>query len=287
MSRRRSARSPSPSPVVVVLLLVLGLSAVAAVGSRAQESAGPAASPHGDLDRPCLDCHSTEAWRPLAKPRAFAHEETGFPLIAAHRQVGCLDCHRDLRFAYVPTACLDCHDDPHRAALGLDCASCHTPHGWERARQDMRALHAGTLFPLTGAHASLDCESCHVGPPPFEHRVVPTDCFACHAADYHAARDPDHVQAGFPTTCETCHGTVDFSGADFRGHDAFFFPIFSGPHAGVWSACSDCHTSSTSFAQFDCLSCHPRGEMRDEHDDVGGYAYSSPACFDCHPDGRD
>jgi hypothetical protein len=27
--------------------------------------------------------------------------------------------------------------------------------------------------------------------------------------------------------------------------------------------------------------------MDDEHDDVNGYVYSSPACYSCHPDGRD
>ena len=35
------------------------------------------------------------------------------------------------------------------------------------------------------------------------------------------------------------------------------------------------------------LTCHPRGEMNDEHDDVRGYRYESNACLSCHPTGRE
>ena len=113
---------------------------------------------------------------------------------------------------------------------------------------------------------------------------LPRNCFGCHADAYTATRSPDHVRAGFPTSCESCHfaNHTSWSQAVFR----HAFPIGSGRHAGF--ACSDCHVAAD-FRQFQCTGCHAheRSEMDDEHDDVGGYVYQSQACFACHPDGRE
>lgn len=244
-------------------------------------------SPHGDLSISCSQCHGTEGWLPLAEPLPFDHEETGFPLETSHRGVDCRGCHQDLEFRRVPTACADCHGDVHRGELGLDCASCHDPKGWEQARWEMLDRHSATLFPLLGSHRSVDCEACHRSAPPHQFATTSIDCYSCHSQDYQATRNPNHVQAGFPLTCETCHDVDDWIPADFRSHDSLFFPIFSGPHAGVWGACTDCHTSPGTFANFSCLTCHRRGEMEDEHDDVNGYVYQSSACLSCHPSGRE
>lgn len=252
-----------------------------------RESPNRALSPHGDLALACSECHTTEAWHPLAEPLPFDHGGTGFPLVAAHRNLACLDCHGDLRFAWVASACADCHRDPHVGELGLTCANCHDPRGWEEARTTLREQHAASLFPLTGAHAAADCASCHRGTAPHEFSTAPTDCFSCHVADYQATRNPNHLSAGFPTTCELCHSTDEWEAADFRGHDSLFFPIFSGPHEGVWGACSDCHTSQQNFSAFSCFACHSRRDMNDEHDDVSGYRYDSDACYACHPNGRE
>ena len=258
------------------------------LAARAQGTQKNGGNPHGALQWGCEQCHSPEGWRPLRKPLPFEHgKETGFPLIKSHKDVSCLGCHKDLQFARVATACADCHGDPHRGGLGLSCESCHSPHGWDNRRQVFE-MHNASLFPLTGAHAAVDCGACHRGSPPFEFRGTPTDCFACHAEDYRRAQ-PDHIRSGFPTQCQTCHNTSDFSGADFRAHDERFFPIFSGPHRGVWDTCATCHTSVNqgNFQVFTCLNCHRRGEMDDEHDDVRNYRYESNACLSCHPRGRE
>lgn len=259
------------------------------VAQDASADRPPAASgnPHGELSVPCSDCHTTEGWYPLADPLPFDHAETGFPLVASHRGVACLDCHRDLRFGWVASSCADCHRDPHQGELGLSCSTCHDTRGWQEAQREMRERHAASLFPLTGAHAGLDCASCHRGTAPHEFSLAPTDCFSCHVDDYQRARDPNHVASGFPTTCESCHITDDWRPADFRAHDSLFFPIFSGEHEGAWNACSDCHVAPASFAVFSCFNCHPRRETDDEHDDVNGYRYESNACYACHPDGRE
>ena len=289
----RHSTSSTLWPLLALLLTLLPSPASA----QDEPSTRRAANPHGELDRACSDCHTSEAWFPLAEPPVFDHgNDTGFPLMASHRGVQCLDCHGDLRFSFVATACADCHRDPHLGELGLNCSSCHDSRGWQEAQRRMRELHAASLFPLTGAHATADCASCHGGgltggaftsSPPHEFSVTPTDCFSCHSADYQRARDPVHASAGFPTTCETCHSTDAWRPADFRAHDDVFFPIFSGEHDGVWSACSDCHVAPATFEVFSCFRCHSRGEMEDEHDDVNGYRYDSMACYSCHPDGRE
>jgi hypothetical protein len=115
---------------------------------------------------------------------------------------------------------------------------------------------------------------------------TPTDCVGCHLDDYQSTTDPNHLAAGFPRDCEVCHDTSRWEGAQPLEHR---FPIFDGEHrqGAVWTSCSDCHPSQNNFAVFDCLSCHARGEMEDEHDEVPGYVYQSPACLDCHPTGED
>jgi len=70
-------------------------------------------------------------------------------------------------------------------------------------------------------------------------------------------------------------------------HDKDFFPIYSGEHQGEWNECSDCHIGGN-LNSFSCIDCHEHNDpndLADEHDDVNGYQYSSPACLQCHPNG--
>lgn len=275
------------------LLLAAGLAIVPVLSSQgpggSSGTTGSTASsinPHGPLPVGCEECHSPEVWRPLRRPLPFDHgKQTGFPLLQSHKGVSCLACHQDLRFARVPSACADCHEDVHRRSLGANCEQCHSTKGWQD-RQRIFEIHSASLLPLTGAHATVDCESCHREEPPFEFKATPVECAGCHEADYRRAV-PSHVQLGFPRNCETCHDTSDFAGANFRRHDELFFPIFSGTHQGVWDTCADCHPGGGQLQTFTCLPCHPRGEMNDEHDDVRGYRYESAACLSCHPTGRE
>ena len=112
-------------------------------------------------------------------------------------------------------------------------------------------------------------------------------CVACHQNDYNQANDPNHVSAGFPTTCESCHTTSSWDGATFD-HDGSYFPIYSGKHRNKWASCSTCHVVPSNYAVFECTVCHEhrRSEMDSEHDDVGGYVYQSQACYNCHPTGE-
>ncbi|MGD2121575.1 MAG: hypothetical protein PVJ76_07515, partial [Gemmatimonadota bacterium] len=110
------------------------------------------------------------------------------------------------------------------------------------------------------------------------------DCVACHQADY----DGEHAGSGYPTNCAACHTPTVWIPANFD-HDRDYFPIFSGKHRGKWSVsgCSTCHTNPDNFSSFTCFACHKHNQtnMDNDHSEVSGYEYSSPACLSCHPNG--
>lgn len=225
----------------------------------------------------CAECHTTFGW----SGASFDH--SSFPLTGAHTMATCDQCHVGGVFSGTPSDCFDCHQadyqgatDPDHVGAGFptDCTQCHSTFGWSGAAFD----HAG--FPLTGAHLSATCNDCHPG---MVYVGTPNECVDCHLAEYQGATDPDHVDAGFPQTCESCHGTATWSGATFDHR----FPIQGGDHGGL--SCAECHQVPGNYAQISCTHCHAhrQSEMADKHDDVGGYVWSSPACINCHPDGRD
>jgi hypothetical protein len=251
--------------------------------SPAQDDGG---SPHGgEFDLDCVKCHSEEAWLPVRKKPDFKHSEVGRSLDGSHKRVACRSCHRSLEFSHVGSLCADCHRDVHAGEFGFRCETCHVPRTWDNRRR-MWDTHAQTLFPLVGAHATLDCQACHFERSPLQYALTPIECFSCHADEY-ANADPDHPAAGFPTDCQLCHDSHSWDPRGFPNHEAFF-PINSGTHAGAWSNCTDCHTTPGDFQSFECIFCHAheQADMARQHDEVGGYVWESSACYSCHPRGR-
>jgi hypothetical protein len=86
----------------------------------------------------------------------------------------------------------------HRGALGSDCARCHHPNAWNQWQFD-HAKESG--FALTGAHAGVQCASCHLRPPGQE--PVARECGACHGGD-------DVHLGEFGRRCDSCHSTISF-----------------------------------------------------------------------------
>jgi hypothetical protein len=156
---------------------------------------------------------------------------------------------------------------------------CHTTVTWTGATFD----HVGTSFPLTGAHVAVACQQCH-GDGVYAGKS--TACVSCHQAAYDTTTDPNHALAQLPTDCTSCHTTTTWTGARFTAHDASWFPIYSGAHRGRWSSCSTCHNVASDYGQFTCLSCHAKNETDGHHSGVGGYSYTSQACYSCHANGR-
>lgn len=196
----------------------------------------------GSRGENCADCHSESGW----KNTRFDHaKETGFALLGKHALVDCTGCHRTGNFKdELPRTCVGCHRaaDAHASRFGEDCASCHGNESWRDAPFD----HAQkTKFALVGAHAKLDCHTCHTGR--VSTQKLPTDCASCHRGD--------DVHAGaLKGGCDSCHGTETWRDDLRFDHDLGSFPLL-GMHVLV--GCGQCHASKT-FAGTprDCLSCH-------------------------------
>ena len=229
--------------------------------------------PHGDdLKVECDACHSVEGWTPLREPLSFQHEVTGFPLLGAHADTGCLACHEDLVFSNVETSCFTCHAEeaqqattPDHTNLPSTCEDCHSAISWTPASFD----HNQTAFPLLGAHRNVDCEDCHAD----GYTGTPVDCFSCHETDFNGASDPSHD--GFPTTCEDCHRETSWEPASFD-HNQTAFPL-RGAHRNT--DCADCHADGYAGTPVDCFSCHESdydGASDPSHD---GFPTT---CEDCH-----
>jgi hypothetical protein len=230
------------------------LAAAAIAGGPAQTlEKGPTRSPHGNLQTACTSCHSAIAWKPIRNSPDFNHDtETRFPLRGLHKGVDCRRCHNSLVFGGAPVRCADCHADLHRGQFGARCEECHTVKGWSAAIQATKG-HTNR-FPLVGAHSALQCEDCHRGAAAATFAGLRTDCYSCHQRSFQTAPSVDHRAAGFPVTCQDCHGADSWRAARFD-HARFTGFSLLGAHA-----------------QLDCTSCH-----------VGGRYKGTPAdCFSCH-----
>jgi hypothetical protein len=240
------------------------------------------ADPHRlRLGSDCASCHSPRGWTERDEMRQ-RHDATRFPLVGAHERVDCDACHRDpagSAFANTPTDCYACHASdyaataapPHASSgFGTDCVSCHGVFAASWGSGDFQ--HAAS-FPLTGAHAGAACASCHAS----GYAGTPTECVACHQADYDNATDPAHAAAGFSTDCAACHSTDGWNGASFN-HDTSGFPL-TGQHRTV--TCLECHASGYSGTPTDCVACHQDDfdATTDPAHVAGGYPTD---CLACH-----
>lgn len=204
----------------------------------------------------CGECHGQLEWRP---PR-FNHARVGFVLRGAHRTARCNDCHGATNwFAGTPTECQVCHGvqatqvpDPVHNGSFMDCARCHNEVSFSPARR----YHP--TYPLTGAHATVRCGSCHVGG---RYEGTPRDCFGCHQSRYlDPTTKPNHTLAGFSTSCESCHVPVSFNVARYQ-HQNF---LLRGTHRSL--GCDRCHPGEQYFSAFagqvgafECALCHGAG----------------------------
>ena len=268
----------------------------------------------GGFPTTCQTCHSTVSW----SGAAFDHNTfTQFPLTGAHVSVACSTCHVNGRFAGTPQTCVGCHlpdfngtTNPNHVQAGFPttCQNCHTTTTWSGAQFNHNTM---TSFPLTGAHVSVGCETCHVNG---RFAGTPQTCVGCHLPDFNGTTNPNHVQAGFPTDCTTCHSTTTWSGATFN-HNTTNFPLtgahipvacatchVNGVFAGLGTACSTCHltdfTSTTNpnhvqagFPQT-CAVCHNTSAWQPAAFDhnITGFpltgAHTTVACANCHLNGN-
>lgn len=233
------------------------------------------------LSTDCSTCHNANGW----SPSTFNHTTTGFTLLGAHQPLQCSSCHIGTTSG-LTSDCVSCHLSNYNSApnhtsqsFPTNCELCHNSVAWNQVTFN----HQNTSFPLTGAHTTTTCQSCHQN----GYTNTPTDCYACHTDDYNNTTNPNHAAASFPTTCVECHSTTAWQPATFD-HDNQYFPIYSGRHNGQWTQCSECHTTPNNYSLFSCIDCHEhnRTDTDAQHLGVIGYVYNSLNCFDCHPDGE-
>lgn len=202
--------------------------------------------PHDDsFSNTCQDCHSEDGW----KGARFDHDQTSFPLVGKHARVACSLCHPNRQYEGAPKDCYSCHrqNDVHAGSFGRQCEDCHSSRGWDTSDFDH---DVDTEFPLRGAHARLECHSCHKDNP---HTVkLEKDCYACHRSD-------DVHKGRFGTSCASCHVSEDWERLTFD-HDRTDFPL-KGVHRQV--ACTRCHTEAIGRSDLSttCRACHVRDDV--------------------------
>jgi hypothetical protein len=240
-------------------------------------------SPHGPLAIPCENCHTAAGWRPIRAVPEFDHNKTKYPLRGLHEKVPCSQCHAKPVFTDVGKNCQDCHADIHQRKMGTNCAQCHTVQGWQVSVKQINDHQ--NRFPLLGAHAAVQCEDCHKSAAVGQFQGLSTACASCHLTDFQKTTNPNHVNAQFATTCDSCHSFDSWLGAKFD-HNATGFPLTNG-HANV--ACASCHISNNynlQIAPTDCgnSQCHLTTWQKTNnpvHSSVGP-VFAVANCANCH-----
>ena len=178
-----------------------------------------------------------------------------------------------------------------RAALAICLASGQT-HAGDASAQAFD--HFATGFPLTGAHVTVDCESCHQGG---RFKGTPRKCSDCHNGTIAAGKPAQHpVTTG---SCESCHNaekwkhsaTYDHSqalGTCASCHDGKLSPGKPANHAVTSAPCATCHKSVFSWkgAGFDhtgvkggCATCHNGQKATGQ---AANHVPTNVACETCH-----
>lgn len=215
----------------------------------------------GSRGEECGKCHVTKEW----KTAKYDHlKETGYDLLGAHAHVDCLTCHRSGNYKdKVPKDCNGCHraDDAHADRFGAKCGDCHDNEHWHLAETyDHAARHK---FALVGAHAKIDCHTCHTAA--VTDQKLAKNCVGCH-------RSEDPHGGKVEGNCDSCHGQNTWRADLLFDHDLSKYPLL-GLHRVV--SCAQCHrTLAYGRAPAACADCH-------SHDDVhqGGLGKK---CENCH-----
>ena len=113
--------------------------------------------------------------------------------------------------------------------------------------------HFKTGFPLTGAHMTVECASCHING---RLQGTPRACVACHNGTLASGMPANHLPTSV-SSCDTCH------------RNSITFAQTSMNHAGIKSGCTSCHNGQTFYGvtpvskpsshfptTADCVTCH-------------------------------
>ncbi len=230
----------------------------------------------GQLSHDCLTCHTNVVW----KPSTFDHNKTNFQLAGAHVATECAKCHVNDQYKGLPGDCYTCHQANFAAAtnpnhvtaqFSHDCSTCHSTIAWKPSTFN----HGNTTFPLTGAHAAVDCLTCHKNG---QYAGTTTVCYNCHQADFAGTTNPNHVTGNFDHNCAVCHSTTAWSPASFD-HSKSNFPL-TGKH--TTAQCSSCHIGGKyAGTSTDCYTCHQK-DYTSSTNPAHATGNFPTACATCH-----
>ncbi len=239
-----------------------------------------AQSPHGKgFAMDCAKCHDSKSWKFSTKNTKFNHNETSFKLTGQHKEATCKACHTTLKFKNTPSNCVSCHADMHNQTVGNDCARCHTSNSW--IVENITSMHEQTSFPLTGVHATVDCNKCHQNETNLRFKPIGLNCVDCHNKDFKASINPSHVKLKLSSDCASCHTqTPDWSPAAFPDHNSFY-PL-TGAHVAIAKDCEKCHIGGNyTNTPSECVVCHKldfNKTLNPNHAKIG----LSTDCASCH-----
>lgn len=207
--------------------------------------------PHKPFDIPCDACHTTTTWKILKSKIEYDHTKTGFPLVGAHLQTACSQCHGGGMFRSAIRECFVCHADPHQAQLGLECERCHTEYAWAPSI----FKHEDQNLFMFGAHKGLDCAGCHKNLITFAMPNV-QECGDCHIP---LGATTDHNAYKSIGDCMACHNMNGWS--NYPHADEWF--SLTGHHR---RSCETCHKQIPNYTTYTCRDCH-RFDHKGEGDD--------------------
>jgi hypothetical protein len=231
--------------------------------------------PHGsenssrDVLEDCESCHDAVDWDALPlSETVFDHtnrEDADYLLEGQHVEVGCEDCHFEMKFVPIPfEKCTSCHVNSHRAAFReRECESCHPDSDtWDVPGFD----HNLTKYKLEGEHVSVTCVECHPGDK--TDPIAYQTCESCHF-DLHKSQFD-------PRPCHECHAVTvaAFAMRDYD-HDQTDYPLV-GKH--VEQDCEECHDDREKAVYVDL----PHADCDECHEDAHDGSYEPTDCQVCH-----
>ena len=239
----------------------------------------------------CENCHTVQGFVPSTFDLA-AHAKTSYPLDGAHQAVPCIGCHPDslddprisrrlrkqlkkskrewlytgIDFDIPSKNCSDCHDNPHGRQFDkeIKAGGCETCHVTESFTENLKFDHnKDSRFALEGAHATTDCDGCHVKPKkgPVVYKPLTMDCQGCHKDIHFAQFKPADAKV---SQCDSCHNFEAFKPAKKFDHNNSRFAL-KGKHMDV--SCDKCHKT-----------------VKIGNNEVTRYKPMSIECAGCHQD---
>lgn len=247
-------------------------------------------------------CQAIEDGPWLTMPTPEEHSRY-FPVKegTAHAAATCDDCHGTFD-TFKGFDCLHCHDGHHTdpvtvagwhagvASFTFTSAACYGCH------PDGRGLFANhaAFFPTDAGtkHETVACSSCHLDR---ANRLL-LGCAGCHPHDLATAESQHRLVAGYAfdsALCVRCHAEAQVN--PIASHLPFRLDpgaIHAGPDMG--GTCLRCHPSvradkpwAADFTARTCVDCHVQPNVDAIHvGKVPGYAYTTEACYGCHPSGK-